>query len=266
MKRRDAWIRRCLLLGVEIACVTLTIQANSQVQTETTSTTGQSTKEVKVERAQVVYVNGNDLVVKMEDGTIRHFPNVPDSARVTVDGKELGIHDLRNGMTLQRTITTTTTPKVITTTQNVTGTVWNIQPPNTITLRLEDGTNQIFKIPKNQKFNVDGQMTDAWGLRKGMRVTATKVVEEPITQVEQARKLTGQMPPPPAPPPADVPILVVLAVPRTPQAPQTTAASAEATPPPTVLPKTGSGLPFIGALGFLSLLSGFGIRGLRKNM
>ena len=43
-------------------------------------------------------VDGNDLVVKMEDGTIRHFPNVPESARVTVDGKELGIHDLKPGM------------------------------------------------------------------------------------------------------------------------------------------------------------------------
>ena len=33
--------------------------------------------------------DGNDLVVKMEDGTIRHFPNVPESAKVIVDGKEL---------------------------------------------------------------------------------------------------------------------------------------------------------------------------------
>ena len=78
------------------------------------------------------FVTGNDLVVKMSDGEIRHFPNVPESTRVTVDGQQLGIHDLKPGMTLQRTITTTTTPKVITTTQSVTGKVWYVQPPSSV--------------------------------------------------------------------------------------------------------------------------------------
>ena len=69
-------------------------------------------------------VSGSDLVVKMADGTIRNFENVPESARVTVDGKQLGIHDLKPGMKLQRTITTTTTPMTITTVQTVKGKVW----------------------------------------------------------------------------------------------------------------------------------------------
>jgi LPXTG-motif cell wall-anchored protein len=258
MKQRDTWTRRWLGLGVGVMCLTFAMNGRAQVQTETTTTAGHATKEVQVEHAQVVYVNGNDLVVKMEDGTIRHIANVPESARVTVDGKELGIHDLKPGMTLQRTITTTTIPKVVTTTQSVTGTVWHIQPPNSVILTLADGTNQSFKIPKGQKFNVDGQMVDAWGLKKGMKVSATKIVEEPITQVEQARKLTGQMPPPPAPPPADIPILVVVA------APQAAPTTAEAAPPPT-LPKTGSPLPLIGLVGLLSLLSAFGLRWIRKD-
>lgn len=265
MKRRGTWTRRWMLLGVGVVCLTFSMNGSAQVQTETTSTTGHGTKEVKVERAEVVYVSGNDLVVKMEDGSIRHIANVPESARVTVDGKELGIHDLKPGMKLQRTITTTATPKVITTTQNVTGTVWNVQPPNSVILTLADGTNQSFKIPKNQKFNIDGQMVDAWGLKKGMKVTATKVVEETVTQVEQARKLTGQMPPPPAPPPAEVPILVVMAVPQATPASQATAATAEATTPQT-LPKTGSTLPLIGMIGILSLLLSFALRWIRKDV
>jgi hypothetical protein len=240
------------------------MNGRAQVQTETTSTTGHGTREVKVERAEVVYVSGNDLVVKMEDGTIRHISNVPESARVAVDGKQLGIHDLKPGMKLQRTITTTTTPKVITTTQNVTGTVWNVQPPSSVILRLEDGTNQSFKIPKNQKFNIDGQMVDAWGLKKGMKVTATKVVEETVNEVEQARKLTGQMPPPPPPPPAETPILIVMAAPQTP-APSATPATAEAATPQ-ALPKTGSALPLIGVMGLSSLLFAFGLRQIRKDV
>lgn len=259
MKQRDTWTRRWLVLGVGVVCLTFAMNGRAQVQTETSTTAGQATKVVQVEHGQVVYVKGNELVVKMQDGTYRHFTNVPDSARVLVNGQELGIHDLKVGMTLQKTITTTTTPKVITTTQSVTGTVWHVSPPNSVILRLADNTNQSFKIPKNQKFEVDGQMVDAFGLKKGMKVTATKVVEEPITQVQEHAKLTGQMPPSPQPPPADVPILVVVAVPEA--AP---AETAQAAPPP-ALPKTGSALPLIGLIGLLSLLSAFGFRRIRKD-
>ena len=258
MNRSNTCIRWWLVLAVGAVCLTFALSGSAQVQTETTTTTGHATKEVQVEHAQVLTVSGNDLVVKMADGTIRHIANVPESARVTVDGKQLGIHDLKPGMTLQRTITTTTTPKVITTTQTVTGKVWHVQPPLSVILTLEDGTNQQFKIPKGQKFNVEGQMVDAWGLKKGMNVSATKVVEEPLTVVAQQRKLTGQMPPPPTPPAADAPILV--AVETTPAAPA--AATAEAAP--TALPKTGSELPLYGLLGIFSLASALGLRLIRK--
>ena len=260
MTRRNTQTVTGLGLAVGALCLTLTLSGNAQVQTETTTSSGHPSKQVTVEHATVVTVSGNDLVVKMADGTIRHFPNVPDSARVTVDGQQLGIHDLKPGMTLQRTITTTTTPKIITTTKSVTGTVWYVQPPNSVILTMDDGKNQEFKIPKGQKFNVNGQMTDAWGLKKGMKVSATQVVEQPETVVARNAKLTGQMPPPPQPPPADVPILVVVAVPEAPAAPATTVAEAA----PASLPKTGSELPLLGLLGALSLLSALGLRLIRK--
>lgn len=257
MNRSNRCIRWSLVLAVGAVCLTFALSGSSQVQTTTSTTTGQATKEVTVEHATVVTVSGNDLVVKMPDSSLRHIANVPESARVTVDGQQLGIHDLKPGMTLQRTITVTTTPKVIVTTQTVTGKVWHVQPPASVILTLEDGTNQQFKIPKGQKFNVNGQMVDAWGLKKGMTVNATKVVEEPITQVEHERKLTGQMPPAPTPPTADATILVASAAPSA--APTTTAEAA-----PAALPKTGSELPLCGLLGVLSLASAFGLRLIRK--
>jgi hypothetical protein len=260
MNRINIQTRGGLGLAVGALCLTLTLNVNAQVQTDTSTTSGHATKQVTVEHATVVAVEGNDLVVKMADGTLKHFPNVPESARVTVDGKQLGIHDLKPGMTLQRTITTTTTPKIITTTQSVTGTVFYVQPPESVILTMEDGKNQRFKIPKGQKFDVNGQMTDAWGLQKGMKVTATKVVEQPETVVSRTAKLTGQMPPPPPPPPAEVPILVVVAEPVVPAAPAP--AVAEAAPAP--LPKTGSDLPLLGLLAALSLLAGLGMRVIRK--
>jgi LPXTG-motif cell wall-anchored protein len=244
-------------LAAATLCLGVGMSVNAQVQTKTEQVAGQAKSQVTVEKATVVSVDGNDLIVKMDDGTIRHFPNVPESARATVDGQQLGIHDLKPGMHLERTITSTTTPLTITTVQTVTGTVWFVTPPTSVVLTLEDGKNQSFKIPKGQKFNINGQMVDAWGLKKGMKVSATKVVESTATEVANQRRITGSMPPPPPAPPADVPILIAKAEPvAPPPAPETIAASE----PPAQLPKTGSSLPLIGMLGLLSLMAGFVLR------
>src|SRR5437016_3987520 len=251
MNSATGWTRVWLVLAVGVMCFAFAISMSAQVKTATETTSGQATHEMTVERGEVVFVQGNDLVVKMEDGTIRHVANVPESAKATVDGQELGIHDLKPGMKLQRTITTTTTPQTITTVKTVTGKVWHISPPSSVILALEDGTNQQFKIPKGQKFTVDGQETDAWGLKKGMKVSATKVVEEPQTVVEHQRQVTGSMPPPPPAPPADVPILIAVAEP------------APAPASPAELPKTGSLLPLIGLLGSLLLLASLGLKAIR---
>lgn len=251
-KRKRPWCQ----IAVGGICLLFSLGISAQVNSETKTTAGRPSHEVTVERGEVVFVQGNDLVVKMEDGSIRHFPNIPESARVNVDGKQLGIHDLKPGMKLERTLTITTTPQVITTVQTVTGKVWHVSPPNSVVLTLEDGTNQQFKIPKGQKFTVNGQQTDAFGLKKGMTVSATKVVEEPVSVVEHEKQLTGSMPPPPPPPPPDAPILVAEATPAPPPA-------AQAAPE---LPKTASPLPLFGLLGCFSLLSSLGLGRIRRRL
>jgi hypothetical protein len=243
-----------LLLLVAAISIAFATGVRAQVKSETTTASGQATHEVTVERGEVVLVRGNDLFVKMDDGTMRHLPNVPESARVTVDGRQLGIHDLQPGMKLTRTITVTSTPKTVTTVQTVTGKVWHVTPPTSVILTLEDGTNQQFKIPKDQKFNVEGRQTDAWGLKKGMIVSATKIVEVPEVHVSHTQQVSGSMPPPPpvAAPPADAPILIAAAAP------------APALAAPAELPKTGSMLPLIGLLGSLSLFSSIGLGVIRR--
>ena len=183
------------LAGTCFLCITLAFTANAQVKKETTvEQQGLATQTVKVETGEVMYVAGNDLVVKTDEGELRHFPNVPDDKTVTVAGKELTVHDLKPGMKLQRTTITTTTPQMITTVKTVTGKVWHVNPPNSVILTLEDGTNQPFNIPKGQKFSVDGQETDAWGLKEGMKISATAVTETPETVVSQEVVRTGTMP------------------------------------------------------------------------
>ena len=236
---RLGWKGAWPVVATVTACLAFTLSLSAQVETQTTTAKGQPTVVTKVERGEVVTVSGNDMVVKMADGTIRNFENVPASARVTVDGKQLGIHDLKPGMKLQRTITTTSTPMTITTIQTVKGKVWHITPPLSIILTLEDGKNQEFKIPEDQKFNVEGQMVDAWGLRKGMIVTATKIVEQPATEVTQEKNVTGTAPP------ADVPILVAVGSEEAVPAPAETPAAA---------PEATSGLSTTGLIGLLCLV------------
>jgi RNase P/RNase MRP subunit p29 len=245
------------LFALTTFCFAITAGVNAQVKTETSTGSGPATTQVHVERGEVVRVDGNDLLVKMEDGSLRDFPSVPESTRVTVDGKQLSIHDLKPGMKLERTITTTTTPMTVTTVQTVTGTVLHVMPPSSVTLRLEDGSIQRFTIPSGQKFTINGSETDAWGLRPKMKISATKVVEEPQTQVEHQRQITGTMPPPPAPPSADQPIIII-AMARPVSAPAPTPATQE--PQAKTLPKTGSVLPLIGLLGGLAFVTGFALR------
>jgi IPT/TIG domain len=257
MKPRTTWSSAWLMLAVATTCLAISARMSAQVQTDTTTAHGTASHDVKVEKGTVVTVSGNNLVVKMDDGTLRDFNNVPESVKVTVDGQQLGIHELKPGMHLQRTITTTTTPRVITTTQTVTGKVWHVNPPSSVILTMENGENQQFKVPNGQKFNIDGKDTDVWGLKKGMKVSATKVVEVPETVVTQQRALTGSAPPPPAAPAPDQPILIVMAAPTPAPAPAPEpVAKAE-------LPKTGSILPLLGLLGLLSLASSFGLKALR---
>jgi LPXTG-motif cell wall-anchored protein len=235
-------------LAAAAVCLVLGVNLSAQVQTQTTTTAGHSEHQVTIEKATVVQVNGNSLIVKMDDGTIRHFPNIADSVKVNVDGQQLGVHELKPGMHLQRTSIATTTPMTITTVQTVTGKVWHVNPPSSVILTLENGENQQFSIPKGQMFKIDGQMVDAWGLKKGMKVSATKVVESTEIQVANQRRLAGTMPPPPPDPPADEPILVAKGEPVA--APTATADL------PAKLPKTGSLLPLFAMFGSLLLVAG----------
>jgi len=256
MQRTQGIVSKWVIAGG--AYLVVALAGGAQVRTTNKIEHGAPTQSVNVERAEVVSVTGNDLIVKMADGELRDFPNVPENKTVTVDGKALTIRDLKPGMKLERTTVITTTPRMITTVRTVTGKVWHVSAPNSVILTLEDGTNQSFKIPKGQKFTVNGQVTDAFGLKKGMNVTATAVTETPETVVAHEVKHTGTMPPPPPEiPQQGVTLLVVVVHPT----PVESAAAAE--PAPTKLPKTATSLPLIGLLGAALCTFAFGLRAKR---
>jgi LPXTG-motif cell wall-anchored protein len=266
MSVASTWKRRTAAVAILLIACTAVMLA--QVKTTTAEQKGPAAKQVTVERGEVVYISGNEVVVRMESGEIRHV-TVPDNARATVDGKEIGLADLKVGMKLEKTITTTSTPKTVQTVRAGIGTVVNVQAPNYATVRFEDNTVERYKIPKGTKFTIDGQQKTAFELKPGMKISATRVVTVPIVEVSQQAQLTGSAPPPPPPPPPDVPILILERT--SPPAPVPAAVPAEIPAPAPEpapapkLPKTGSELPLIGLLGLLFSGASFGVRLLRRS-
>jgi RNase P/RNase MRP subunit p29 len=238
-----------LLFGGVVLFTCFSLTSFAQVQTTKSETRGPATRSVTVERGEIVYISGSTVVIRMEDGTLKEFDNVPESTTFMVDGNPVNINTAKVGMKLEKQIVTTTTPRVVTTVETVTGKVWRVSAPNSVFLTLENGQSQQFKVPKGQKFMVDGQETDVWHLRKGMKVTAQRITEVPETVVAREVKMTGSAPPPPAPPQPDVPILIAVITP-VPQ-PVETAVAGPAPAPPAKLPETASNVPLIGLLGML---------------
>jgi LPXTG-motif cell wall-anchored protein len=270
--KNDKARRRLIGFGSQMTVLAiLAVTASAQTST-TTRTAGAGTTTTRQERAKVVYVEGNTVVLQMSSGAIREV-TVPDSRTALIDGQETNVHGLKPGTTLNATYTTTTTPVLDRTVSNLSGTVWFVSG-NTVILTLPDGTNKVYKSQPGYKFNVNGRDADVSALRKGMKIVAEKIVEEPSVIVANDTAITGSAPKRPvvlaqAKAPTAVPAATdapaQLAAAPAPASAQTAApASESAAAAPARLPKTGSMLPLAGMLGLLFTGAGFGLRRFRR--
>ena len=235
--------------------------AVAQDTTTTSVRRGESSLETNVRNGEIVYVEGNDLVLKLEDGKVEHLI-VPSSEKFTIDGREVTVSDLKAGTRLTQTITTTTTPHYVNTVRILKGTVWHVTPPGSVILTLPDRTNQLFKVPEHAKFSINGKPMTVFDLRKGMKLEATIVTDEPQTVVASNKTTVGQAP-------ATPPLLGVLLIRKS--APITQeVATAEETPSSVTaehadtLPNTASNFPLFGLLGMLGIGSALGLGTIRK--
>ena len=276
---------RRILLELCMAFLTFTLVATAQMPSTTKSSIpGQATVQTETLSGTVVAIDGNHLAVRMSTGGMRTF-DVKPGARATVDGKEIGIEDLKVGTELTATYTTTTTPITDRTVTVGTGRVWHVQG-NTVILTLPNGENRMYKVKDDYKFTIEGnKKATVFDLRKGMVISAEKIVEEPRTEIATNRKVTGTAPPPAQPRSQPEPRTELApAQPHTPppvpepEAPRAKAAAppverAPATPAagpiepaqtaPAEEPPTG-GLVLLGGLTLL-LISFFGFRKLRRS-
>jgi len=87
------------LCAAAIIVTTLPINSSAQ-ETSTTTTTPKSTaKALTIDTAQVVYVSGDDVVLKLPDGSLRLFELSPGTS-LTIDGKPSTAADLTPGTTI----------------------------------------------------------------------------------------------------------------------------------------------------------------------
>lgn len=150
----------------------------------------------KVKTSQVqgeLVAKGSDwLIAKDLHGNYKLY-SVQPGRKAIVDGVAKTLDELQMGTMLTSTATTTETPLVNRTTTITQGKVFWASPKSVI-VTLEDGVNKQYAVPDGFKFDVDGKQITAMELRPGMKLTGTKIVEEPVTVITKDVVVTGVAP------------------------------------------------------------------------
>lgn len=237
-------IVRVVLCGA-LVCLTAAVTV---AQTSTTTET---------KKFQVISVDGNQLVVRLPEGT-REL-TVPEDFRFTVDGKSLSVHELRAGMSGTATITTRTTVTPVTVTEVKNGTVVYALGQSIIVRTSENEVKQFTQSDidkRGVKIMRQGKPAEISDFRANDRLTATIITSKPPhvmtereVQATLAKSGAGGAGTPAAaasPAPSTAP---------TAAAAQSSSVAATSGAAPRKLPKTASPLPFLALTGFASLLA-----------
>jgi len=147
--------------------------------TAVTSTAQTTTTSTQTKKFEVIAVNGNDLVVKLPEGT-REI-QVADDFRFTVDGQQLAARDLKPGMKGTATITTKTTVIPVTVTEVKNGEVIQASG-SSLLVRTEQGFKNFTEgdvEKRGIKIMKDGAPAQFSDFHSGDRLTATIVTSHP---------------------------------------------------------------------------------------
>src|SRR5262245_25102898 len=180
---------------VAVACTAVGIATGAAAQATQTKQSLPGAAKVTTTQltGEVAFVQGDYLIVRMiPSGDYRLFQLRPGKT-ATIDGVVMPLNKVRPGTTLTAYVTVTERPVVDRTITSLKGTVWQASP-KTVILTLENGENRQYDVPPGLKFDVDGQMKEAMELRPGMKISATKVVESPRTEITESNVVTGTGP------------------------------------------------------------------------
>jgi len=250
------------LLAVSAMALALgTVGAPAQDTTSTSVRHGEPSIETKVRNATIVYVEGNNLVLKLEDGKVEHLV-VPFDETFKVDGEDVTVLGLTPGTKLTQTITTTMTPRYVNEVRTLKGKVWHVNAPGSVILTLPDGRNHMYQVPSHAQFTINGQKKTVFDLKKGMTFGATIITDSPETVHSITKASVGTAPVLTTPHIADV-LLVETPISSL---DSMTESVASAEPLPSILPNTASALPFTGLLGLFSIAASFSLMTLHRGL
>jgi LPXTG-motif cell wall-anchored protein len=165
-------IVRVVLPAVMFYTAGATISAQPQTTTDTKT-------------FEVVAVEGNDLVVRLPEGTKEL--NVPEDFRFTVDGKQMSVHDLKPGMKGTAVVTTKTTMHPVTVTEVKNGTVMQASAASII-VKTDQGFKSFTQSDIDKrgiKILRDGQPAQISDFHSGDQLSATIVTTRPPRAVTE---------------------------------------------------------------------------------
>jgi hypothetical protein len=180
-------------LAAGLLVVGLASSLSAQVtQTKETAPAGApkvTTVEVK---GELVITGPNWLIAKNAAGDYKIY-SVKAGRTFTIDGAPKTLGQLQPGTMLSAKVTTTETPLVTRTTKITQGKVfWSSS--SSIIVTLEGGENKQYQVPADFRFDVDGKQLSAMELKPGMKLSATKIVEEPHSEFVENITVTGTAP------------------------------------------------------------------------
>ena len=232
-------ISRVFLAAVILA---LTAVASQAQQSSTTTQT---------KAFQVLAVDGNNLVVKLPEGT-REL-TVPDDFRFTVDGQQVSVRELKVASKGTATITTKTTVTPVSVTEVKNGTVMQ-SGGGSILVKTDQGFKMFTQgdlDKRGVKIYRDGKLAQISDFRENDRLTATIITAKPPKIMTERQVNATLNKPAPA---------VAAAAPAS-TAPAGTAGTAPAVraETPRTLPKTASSWPMLWGAGLVSLAMGLAL-------
>lgn len=211
----------------------------------------QTTTSTQTKKFEVISVDGNQLVVKLPEGT-RQL-TVPDDFMFDVDGKQMSVRELKPGMKGTAQITTKTTVTPVTVTEVKNGTVMQASGSSLI-VRTDEGIKMFSPgdvEKRNVKLTRDGRPLEFSSLHAGDTLTATIVTTHPpkVVTEKQVQATLGRE----GAAPAGTAAPAAKSAATSGTAPAAGTAAAAPAVSPKKLPKTASQQPLIGLMALISL-------------
>ena len=213
------------------ACVlSLAFGPAALAQTPGSTTTESIAQKSRNISGVVETVAGNKVVLREADGL--HEYNPPAGFKFQLDGRDVGVDEIKPGMSINAVVTDKVITRQVTLTRIESGTVAQVAPGG-IVLKDQNGDLKSYnfkdKAGNDIYFVRDGKEVPLRSVKVGDRLSGTFVTTLPAQQISQRSAVARATEPSAAPEPA----VVAAATPR-------------------ALPKTASPLPLVGLLAALS--------------